>query len=444
MVQSILHLLAKTKQKTILSFKIYGGSSEGISESNIGEKFWSWSHSINEENARSIGVPDDGIIYLPDLIKFIDKDLANTLDEYITTCASEAYNDLIAKYGTKEQKGTVRNPYKISTAKQLYQGLSSSKEGTYYQLVNDIDLSEYTWSLVDSFNGILDGNGYVISGLSVDSFGKLNDSSLFTGFIQVNNGTIKNLIFDNTTIKVEYLYSSSSKRILSGGIVGCNKGTISNVQVKNSLFDLTNAEKNDASGHDDDTRVYLGAITGWNEGSVEYCKVMNSTLKAFSDGKNNWGYFYSIAGGLVGVNYDNVSNCISTKVNINSHARGGWYALFRGGGHVFSYAGYLVGENQKTLANCISYNQEETSITGKAETVAGDMEKVQYIGLACGNNSGTFDKVYVIATDSLSQYLGNNKSAYKDGIKTNVDEIASITNLWANWSYHDGEFYITK
>ncbi len=72
------------------------------------------------------------------------------------------------------------------------------------------------------------------------------------------------------------------------------------------------------------------------------------------------------------------------------------------------------------------------------------MGSYNYTGLACGNNSGSFDKVYVVTMEGLTNYLGNNSSAYTECIKENVDEIAKITNLWANWYYEDGEFYITK
>lgn len=443
--------ISNNQTQNALWFKIYGGSTEGISESNIGDKFLSWSTSINEENARSIGVANDGIIYLPTLIEYVNPELARTLDEYITASATKTYDELISKFKTSEPSndpdGTIEKPYEISTPAQLYQSLSANdNEGVHYKLTNDIDLKDFNWLPIENFKGVLDGNGYTISGLTVDTVGNLcDDENIFTGFIQVNEGTIKNVIFDKVNLNVKYTYDSKGTRYLYGGIVGCNKGTISNVQVINSGYILTNELERNEAGYDTIyPGVFLGAMVGKNAGNVEYCKVENTNLSGTCNALRNRCGTYSVVGGLVGSNDANIANCISRNVNINSLASGGCYVALKGGGEVFSYAGYIVGGNQNNVQNCISYNHTENSLTTQATKTAIYMNAFSYAGLACGNNNktGTLDKVYVVSMDSVSNYVGNDSAAYKECIKTSVDEIAKIVNLWANWSYENGEFDI--
>ncbi len=90
--------LSRGDTENCSNFVIYGGSTDGISASNIGEKFLSWSSSINESNARSIGVSRNGIIYLPTLISYLNPGLGNQLNALIQRKADEAYQSLIKTF----------------------------------------------------------------------------------------------------------------------------------------------------------------------------------------------------------------------------------------------------------------------------------------------------------------------------------------------------------
>lgn len=91
------------------NFEMYGGSTSGIEASNISEKFISWSSSINDTNARSIGVANNGIVYLPDLIKKINPTISDALDKLIMKNASSELEKLFAKYRSKEINTDVIN-----------------------------------------------------------------------------------------------------------------------------------------------------------------------------------------------------------------------------------------------------------------------------------------------------------------------------------------------
>ncbi len=90
--------LSKGDTENRSSFVIYGGSTDGITASNIGDKFILWSASINEENARSIGVSRNGVIYLPTLISYLNPNIGNLLDTLIKRKADEAYQKLNTQF----------------------------------------------------------------------------------------------------------------------------------------------------------------------------------------------------------------------------------------------------------------------------------------------------------------------------------------------------------
>ena len=83
-----------------------------------------------------------------------------------------------------------------------------------YMLVGDIDLSSlgtnFTALIENEFTGILDGNGYTISNLSI------NNAGSYTGLFAQMNGTVRNLTIENANIKgANYtclLYTSPSPR----------------------------------------------------------------------------------------------------------------------------------------------------------------------------------------------------------------------------------------
>lgn len=85
--------------------------------------------------------------------------------------------------------GTAENPYLIATAEHLSTiGLCTCHQDKHFKLVADIDLSNGTWtrSVVPSFSGVFDGNGHIISGLTITGGGYLG---LFGQLGSSANGT---------------------------------------------------------------------------------------------------------------------------------------------------------------------------------------------------------------------------------------------------------------
>lgn len=96
--------------------------------------------------------------------------------------------------------GTETDPFLVSTETQLI--LMNDFPTCSFKLLNDIELVD-TWSYVGSgnnekFSGVIDGDGYCISGLT-------------NCFISYNYGTIKNLGFNTTKSIVSQNYGTIEK-----------------------------------------------------------------------------------------------------------------------------------------------------------------------------------------------------------------------------------------
>lgn len=122
--------------------------------------------------------------------------------------------------------GTQADPYIITTGEQLARIFAISTKGYYFALGNDIVLGNeekannwFDSSNVKTFEGVLDGSNYIISGLNYD---KTVTSQTYAGLIpKVSGGTVKNIILEDSSIK---LTSNLSDATYVGGIVGYNTG----------------------------------------------------------------------------------------------------------------------------------------------------------------------------------------------------------------------------
>lgn len=164
--------------------------------------------------------------------------------------------------------GTQSNPFLIFSPSDL-QAINSNLS-SYYELANDIDMSEFSFTPIGRtypfFSGHLNGKGYKVSNLRVVS------TVEYAGLIaRTNGGSIKNLGLENV-----YIQSNSDS---VGGLVGLN-----------SLSDF-----------------------------IENCYV-TGTIKQTNTSK-------SYCGGLVGRNFGNVSNCYTDCEVIGGIAVGGFCGL---------------------------------------------------------------------------------------------------------------------
>lgn len=116
--------------------------------------------------------------------------------------------------------GTAEKPWQINTPEQLklLETPEFTTEGKYFKLTNDITVSD--WTALSAFKGSFDGNGYSITGNSVNFIDELTaeakvEKLRFEGFINLvntNNGTIENCytVGEKTTAIVNIMGSSGA------------------------------------------------------------------------------------------------------------------------------------------------------------------------------------------------------------------------------------------
>ena len=247
--------------------------------------------------------------------------------------------------------GTEADPFQISEAGHLvllHEMLGKEEAETnfddtyvkgYYILTADISLNdtsdfanwsttapEYGWGPIgaglslNSFAGVLDGNGHKISGIFMDVDGVQTESARdYYGLFAELKGTVKNLTIENSYMRasggvtevgtiaghtyeaiidncnvdsVIELYSANNV----GGVTG-NGGTISNSSYKGTISQL------------DDSFVHIGGISGTNNDVISKCE--------FSGTLNGKGY----TGGIVGYGA-NVKDSVN-KGAVNGETAGG-------------------------------------------------------------------------------------------------------------------------
>jgi hypothetical protein len=139
----------------------------------------------------------------------------------------------------------VEAPYLIYTAEQLNTiGLVPSDWDKHFKLMADIDLSAETWPapLIPQFSGVFDGNGHIISHLTIKGGGYLG---LFGSL--GSKAEVKDLGVVDVNI------AGSGDYV--GGIVGSSYGAITGCYSTGAV-----------SGKD-----YLGGLVGSNGGTVSHC-----------------------------------------------------------------------------------------------------------------------------------------------------------------------------
>ena len=137
------------------------------------------------------------------------------------------------------------------------------------------------WIPIDEFSGVLEGQGYTISGLKTSK----------GGIFKTNNGSIKGLHIKSCTFDKTY----------SGSIAISNYGTISDIK--------TFSDTNILSASDDNA----GGIAGYNSGRIKNCE-NNIVISANT----------ADAGGIAGCSIGIIENCINNAdITASSGMAGG-------------------------------------------------------------------------------------------------------------------------
>ena len=226
----------------------------------------------------------------------------------LTACGDDDKTDNNGDNSTNTEE-VVYN--EISTVEDLLM-LNNSSEN--YKLKNNIDISGVSsWSPISEFSGILDGNGFAISGLTVDSI--QNDIGLFSSL----KGTVQNLKLTSVSIN----NSGDAERV--GSVCGnlTNTGKLDNVTVSGKISAIYSSNVAGLAGQSSGTIINCtNEITVNGESSVGgivgYCDF--SGAKAFENNVNNGKIVgTSSVGGVVGYIYGYKNNPTITITNYSTY-----------------------------------------------------------------------------------------------------------------------------
>lgn len=290
--------------------------------------------------------------------------------------------------------------------------IKNDLDGTYY-LANDIVLSNKWVTIGDSenpFTGTLEGNGFTIKNMSINSSLTVTSETLTTGrefnsvggLIGYLTGTIKNVNLEDYNISIENQSTSISGvntstteyKIFIGGLVGINEGNIINCSASGNI---------DVSSTSVIARGRLGGLVGKNDALIEECSTSGSITGNFTHENIR-------AGGLVGATENGTikQSLSSTSVditNLNGKAIGGG----------------LVGLVEfSTIENCYATG-DITANSNKAATAGG------LIGLIDATIAGTTIVKNCYATGSLTA-IASVKSSYAGGLIGNCEVLINGTS----------------
>ena len=286
-------------------------------------------------------------------------------------------------------KGTLENPYQISSEEELA-GFASlvnggnTFAGQYFAQTKDLDLSIHYWAAIGnstySFNGVFDGNGFEINGVNI------SETTSYQGlFGKAAGGELKNIHIKNSSIQgTGYV----------GGIVGDSDSLISNCSFDGAI--------NTSSG-------YVGGIAGASDLTISNCS-FNGTINSSSGN----------VGGIVGRGSD-ISSCSSYgSVNGRSTYVGGIMGMPTGAGN--------------TISGCLNY-ATVTSTYQHIGGISGGYSLMYATFIDCinyGNVSGTYSSGIVgfaaKLIDGCINY-GDISGSYCSGIGYQIDTITNCKNF---------------
>ena len=312
---------------------------------------------------------DDGVAAVSETNGFIEP-VTRRDTSTMTALSSKGSNATLAS-------GT----YKISTTAELQQlatltngGYLSSSNTYEFVLADNLDLSSISnWTSIgdnwDYFYGTFDGNGYVISNLTIDT-----DSANGLGLFGVAKGDIKNLGLENVNVKNEGS---------GGGLVDEVNGNITNCYVSGTVSGLGD----------------VGGLAGRAEGEITNC-YFSGTVSCNDD--------FTYVGGLVGY--------IRSEIIINN-----CYVSATVSG--IDCVGGLVGEiafgTDATIINCMT-----------SGTVIGVSSVGGVIGIKGNDTDLTITSVTVNATISGTDFVGGvlGEDYVNGGAQLNITDVHILSD----------------
>ena len=309
----------------------------------------------------------------------------------------------------------------IKTAQDL-DNIRNNLSGKYI-LMNDIDLSSYSnWDPIGSvdknFRGILDGNGYIVSNLTIN---RENEDNV--GLLGLATGAeIKNLGLENVDV------SGNSH---TGGLVGLHTGNITNCFVSGSISGQENVGGLAGTGSNFTSCYATGDVSGYS--NVGGLVGSESGFISGSYASNTVTGINKNIGGLVGKAESHVIlNCYTDGV-VNSTG------MYTGG--ITGSGGEI--RNSFTLASVTG-----DVFTGGISGAALVISNCYAAGKVSGRNSGAIagtnmmeikDCIFDKEKTEISKPIGNNNATSSNVQGFSSSEMQNPTN-WSGWDANIWDF----
>ena len=313
--------------------------------------------------------------------------------------------------------GTANDPYIITTADEL-SAIGSGEPGTYYKLGSDITVSR-TFKTIESFKGILNGNGKSIRGIDIYTTVTADDSrKLVTATEGALFDTIEktavvynlNLVspkFSNVFKNIDNAYNGSYD-FKRGLLAVTNNGIVDSVKITGADV---NAQFNQIVGSV--THSYevcsFGGILYENNG-----KLINSYIDGnmkIGDGR--------LMSGVVSLNNGTIAN-IQTKMNITVTRWGGFT------GATLTNTSCGVGRNYGMIYNL--WSEGSVSISSSVTAVKSNSDYNGYITGANEADGSVINCYYKKTSDACI----NGAVVGSEGTVQNVIEKSSVDSAVYN------------
>ncbi len=433
-----------------------------------------------------------GVFHLP----FVGNNLVVIIRYYSSNfvsaeSASATFNSNLFYAGL----GTAENPLMIYSETDNQKELAHMfanivySSDNYIKLYSNVDMNEVGFTCLDkiSFNGVLDGNGKVVSNLTYADSGKtrmfdaigangvikditlsfkqesinkgqaittvttlakennglienvkvLQDLTItnFTqltggGLVYINNGTIKNVSIGNTDVAFKFTANTSHGEITEFGVIAhTNNGDIVDSKIVNATINLTNYNNT----------AKLAGIAINNNGTIQTSEVQNNVTLTSN---NVGGITYHNVGKVEGCSFVGVINATATSESVYV----GGLVSYNEGEVVKSYVSLpkdrfnITVAGQSNVGGLVGYNyQDNTLIDGCY--VVNYLSSVTngHYGVAIGaTGSDNITNVISICTDNSSaSAVGYQGALQLTGIKVvalnDIYEVeregGNITNL---------------
>lgn len=260
-------------------------------------------------------------------------------------------NGNIRTYGTNERIVNVEMYREIKTTQDWAN--INSKRNENYRLMNDIDFinkAPATFRITSNFTGKIDGNGFTVRNMLVDSG---------NAAIESNYGTIMNLYIENYTKRTINAYGGFISTLQRGG-------RIVNVHMKNAEILGT---------------TYVGGLVGLMDSGV----IQNSSVSGVKLYNITASSAQTIVGGLVGriANSSTIQNSFVTGIDFDIRQAPNVYAI---GGIVGQVSSTGAIDNVYAEGKIQTKTPSNGGIIGQAENYGSLTHAISYVDIFSSSN----------------------------------------------------------